>query len=65
MAPGTPFSNFHRDITFVCSLREDPCHDIEDLWRCRDGYFAYYRYSGLRAITFRLFNELFNKFSLT
>jgi len=38
--------------------------DIKSLWKDQDNYYAFYCMSGLRPITDRLFNEVFNNYKI-
>ena len=56
------FSKSFNRIKVVCDLEEDKSHDIKTLYEGNGMYYAYYKYSGLRAITKSLFCELKSKF---
>jgi hypothetical protein len=61
-----PFSKFMDNIKFECYLREDSKHDIESLWiDIKSGtQYAFYKYSGLRAITNNLYYKLIKDFGI-
>lgn len=64
---GKSFSKAFADIKLVKSFEKDidyikGKHDIESIWHSQySGCFAFYRSSGIRAITSRLYNEMKEK----
>lgn len=53
-------------MIFICNLKLIPFkQDIESLWRNNTGdIFGVYIYSGIRAITNRLYGELLNNYKI-